>query len=781
MLSCNYTKHLTQNQTLLKENSLSLKSEKPIRYKGELESNILTLALPQPNSHLLDLSWLPKYKLWKYNNQYALFQKDSLHPKLVKHKVERPALLDTLAIRHSEKMMKQFMLNQGYFYATVKSKIIPDKKPNVSSVEYQIETGKYYDIGRVTTEIESPQLKALIQSEMKKSVLVPGEPFSNFKCAAERERLYRLIRNKGYYDFKSDNIVFDIDTVNRENILRQLDDPFAQAAGFSKDSEITKTINVQLGVQATRDSTYDQLYSIDSVIVYLKDANISDDPNQSFIENELNQVYFKYKTLPVNRKVIVRNIFIQPGDIYSPQNTEQSINRLNQLGIFKFVTVTYYKMDDKPGKLNCIISLSTAPKMNLLANIDVSTSDGDYYVGSGAGITYRNKNLFYGANQFSFRVAGSIEFRNDNLLNGQKQFYRSGNNINISSNFTFPKFIVPFNQNIFSKRNQPFTILSAGYNYIQRVNNYTIINITGSYGFNWLETAHKSWRLNPAFLTVTRVPSDLLGESFKTKLENNSYLRKIFNDNIIYGENMTFEYRSPLSNLYGNFTTLKIGLEEAGTILKGVNYVYHAISADTIQPIAHYAKLETDYRHYTNFKKSQWVNRVMIGIGAPIGRNTTLPYIKQFSSGGAFSNRGWRARTLGPGRSTDTSFQTGVGVVDRTGDIKFEANSEYRFNLVKMFSGAINLKGAFFVDAGNVWLFNKNKDVPGGEINAKYFLQDIAISSGLGIRLDFSFFVFRVDLGYPIKQPQIMTDYGFAINKLTYKSGIWNFAIGYPF
>ncbi|MBK8146256.1 MAG: BamA/TamA family outer membrane protein [Bacteroidetes bacterium] len=189
--------------------------------------------------------------------------------------------------------------------------------------------------------------------------------------------------------------------------------------------------------------------------------------------------------------------------------------------------------------------------------------------------------------------------------------------------------------------------------------------------------------------------------------------------------------------------------------------------------------MEADLRRYIRNNKSEWASRAMIGIGVPVGASEVLPYIKRYSAGGAFSNRGWRARTLGPGRSTDTTQNSTY--IDRTGDLKFEVNTEYRMNLLKLFSGVINIKGALFADMGNIWLFNKSKDIQGGEFDINYFGRDLAISAGAGLRFDFSFFVLRLDLGYPIKNPQEPDNYGFSFNKLRYRDGIWNIAIGYPF
>jgi len=782
LASCKYTKHLTQNQVLLQENTVTLESTHAIRKKGELEGAILSLASPQPNSHLLDLGFLPKFKLWKYNNRMRLYTQDTNHVKLQRRKVEKPSLIDTAAIERSARNIRQFMINQGYFYNTVEPRLKIDSVNKTGKVDYLVNTGKPYYINRITYECDYPNILWQIQQASKKSFLKTGEQFTNFNCGNERDRLYKLIRRAGLYDFKADNISFRIDTVDRSKIKRLLDDPFEQAGNYSDKSAANDSVQVMIRILQTKDSMFNSVFTLKDIFVEIIDYNRNGEIDQiPYTENELDHIHFKYRTLPINRKVVSRNILMQPGDVYNVQDVELTVTRLNQLGVFQFVNFKFVKDSLEPGKLNCYFVLTTAPIRDIVGTTDLSTSDGDYRLGLGAGIIYKNKNLAHGANQLTLRGTYATEFRNDGLLTGTKEIYQSGNNVNVSGNLSFPKFLLPFNQNIFNKRNLPYTILGANYSFIQRIQNYAFVNISGSFGYTWKETAQKSWRLNPAFLTVTRLPERFIGAAFKTKLENDKYLQQIFSDNLIYGENFTFEYVSPPRNEYLNFTTLKIGFEEAGALLSGINSLYKGAGGKSLDPIAQYLKLDADARDYKNWKKMQWVNRVMIGVGMPVGNEKTLPFIKQYSAGGAFSNRGFRARTLGPGRAGDSSYRAGVTFIDRTGDIKFEANSEFRFNLLQLFSGAINIKGATFVDAGNIWLFNPSPSVPGGEINGKYLWQDIAISAGSGLRLDFSFFVFRVDLAFAVKQPKLMQRSGWAFDQLTYKSGVWNIVVGYPF
>jgi outer membrane protein assembly factor BamA len=779
LTSCNYTKHLAQNQTLLHENKIVLKTDKPIKYKGETESVILSLITPKANTHVFDLSFLPKFKLWKYNHKFQYYEKTPNDTKIIKHKVERPAVLDSNQVKHSVLFVKQYMENLGYFYAKVDYEITPHSKQS-ADVSYKIDAGKRYLIRNVNIISENERLGTIIKDHATESLLVKGDPYTRINCGLERDRLYKIIRNEGYFDFKSDNINFTIDTSDKAKIKSLLNDPFANITTYRATSDHT-TIDVNLKVAKSRDSTYGQIYKIHKVKVFINSQTLPETKSLESHVNELDDIEFHYKDLPVNRNVISRNIFIHKDDLYNSHDYEITINRLNQLGVFQIVNIQYEKVADSNGLLNCIITVSMSPKLDLAGIVDVSTSDADYLLGTGVGLTFRNKNLAHGANLLSMRVSYSTEFNNHINNSGHKALYQSGNNFNLTNNLTFPKFIVPFNQNIFDKKNMPYTILGANYNFIRRLKNYSIVNISGSFGYTWRETQQKNWKFNPIFLTVTQVPEKYLSDEFKAKRETNSYLKNTFSNKVIQGENMLFEYRSKTKNTFSNFTTMKLGLEEAGTLLVGINSLYTRFTHDTIRAIAHFAKADFDIRRYLNRRKSQWVNRMYLGVGVPIGQSKTLPYIEQFSAGGAFSNRGWKSRNLGPGHSADNNFNSGIVALDKTGDLKLEANTEFRFNMLKLFAGAINLKGAAFIDAGNIWLMNKDSSIVGGEFNPNYFWQDIAIGSGMGLRLDFSFFVFRIDLGFPIKQPQNLTNHGFSIDHLKFSDGTWNLALGYPF
>ncbi|MBP6456301.1 MAG: BamA/TamA family outer membrane protein [Chitinophagaceae bacterium] len=774
IFSCNYTKHLTKSDRLLTANEIIINAEQPIKYKGIMIAEMQTLIPQQPNSNLFDVSILPKLKLLKYNWQFEKYKKDSLNDKIAKRKIEKPVLLQKGLVQLADSNLIKYMENKGYFYAKIKDTII-EQKNKKAKVRYTIDAGKSYVTNKIIYNVADGNVLSFLNKNQEASFAKKGKYFTKTDLGLERERLYKLMRENGYFDFKTENISFKYDTVNREKFKEILlnDFPFPE----NTTHEEYDSINVYVNILPTRDSNFLRKYAYKNIIVSFENPHV-DERNMPFIENELDGIKFIYRTLPLNRNVISRNIFIHKNEVYSTKNVEATINRLNQIGVFQFVNIDLQKSVDEEGSLDCYIKLSMAKDKDIVFNSDVSTSE-DYKLGLGGNFVYNAKNLFFGANHLASKIGYSTEFRQAD--DDKKNFFLNGNNFTFSNSLIFPKFILPFNQKKFSKSNLPFTVLSLGYGRINRVNRYVFSNITGTFGYAWKESNLKSWRVNPIFLTVTKVPEKSLGEAFKISRLNSQFLRNTFSDNVLMGENISFQYKSTNDPNSPKETTLRLNLEEAGALLSGINVLYKSFTNSEIEPIANYLRLDADLIHYKKYRKFQWVNRVMAGFGMPYADDKSLPYIKQYSEGGAFSNRGWRARTLGPGRYFDPNNKVNNEFIDITGDMKIEANTEFRFDLIKLFSGAINIKGATFIDAGNIWLYNEDVNRPGSKFNPSYFLQDIAISLGAGLRLDFSFFVFRVDLGFPIKKPYLTENAGFDFKHMKYNEGVWNVIIGYPF
>jgi len=777
--SCNYSKHLTKGETLLKENQIELNTEQSIKYKGEMIAAMNSLVEPKPNSHFFDLGLMPKVKLMKYNARYKYFSNNPNDEKIVNNKVQAPSLISEEKIRLSDSNLKRFMVNQGYFYAQVSDTII-EKSKKQAVVKYIVDAGKVYHIRKIEYDVENEEVKRLISNEEKRLLNV-GDVFTNTKFGLERERLYKLLKGRGYYAIKTENLWCELDTINRKEFTKAFEDPFGIDVESITDSSkniSNDSLDLYIKVTPTRDPNYLRAFSIGDVTVAFKSFS-SDVVDDKYQKTMADNIVFRYKELPVNRTVILQNIFFRPGELYSAANEQATYNRLSRLGTFQYVNVRYERSLEDSTVLHTYIDLTSAPRQDIEYVTDMSTSE-EYFIGFGAGITYRTRNLLKGANTLTSSLSYSLEARrNKEEPEFLKSFFLNANNLSFKTNIAFPKFLLPFAVKSY-RTNMPYTILGLSYNRVNRVGNFLLTNATGSFSYNWKETPQKSWLVTPAFLTYTRVPEDKLSQAFKDRIDSSLYLTNTYSDNFIMGENITYEYKSSLDQSSPHLHTIKLGVDEAGLLMQGINAVYNSISGKTISPIAHYLRLDADYRYYLTRRKYQWANRVRIGAGIPTFGDLSLPYIKQYSQGGAFSNRGWQLRNLGPGRrSPDTS--TNRQLLDATGDFKLEMNTEMRFNMIRLFSGAFDVKGAVFVDAGNIWLYNEDESRPGGKLEAKYLWQDIAISGGVGLRLDFSFFIFRLDLGYPLKHPYIPTNSGWDFKGLKLNDGQWNVAIGYPF
>jgi hypothetical protein len=397
--------------------------------------------------------------------------------------------------------------------------------------------------------------------------------------------------------------------------------------------------------------------------------------------------------------------------------------------------------------------------------------------------------MLRGANQLSISLTGGLELGYQKEL-GPKlidHFYLLSRNAGVNATINFPKFISPISLGNLRGINQPRTILSVGTNIMDRVDYFTLINTSASIAYNWRQNATNTWDLSPAFINILRLP--YISDTFQRRLDANDYLRNTYSENFIEGQNITFTFANRgTPGGRRSHSYLKLGLEEAGGLLSAVNELVKLENSLGLK-YSQYVKIEADGRHYIRRQHAELATRLFAGIGIPYSKSSTLPYIKQYFVGGPYSLRGWRVRQLGPGSYLDTLPKNSANFIDRTGDIKLEANVEFRFDVIQMFGGSLHVNGAVFVDAGNIWLAQPSKNYPGGEFSFGRFGKDLAISTGIGGRLDISgLFVLRVDAGFPVKNPAYQGKDGWIGDKIKPLDAEWlgsnmvtHLAIGYPF
>ncbi len=335
---------------------------------------------------------------------------------------------------------------------------------------------------------------------------------------------------------------------------------------------------------------------------------------------------------------------------------------------------------------------------------------------------------------------------------------------------------MPFSSDKLAQYADPNTIFTIAYNYQQRPD-YTRSIFNGAFGYSWRQNQFKFHELNPMEINFVNIYNE--NPIFKARIDSLSdpLLRNSYRPHATTTTNYSFTFSNQRIKQAVDFSYLKVELESAGNILRGIMSASNAQKDELGNyrvfdvPFAQYLKYDIDFRHYFVFNKgSQLVFRIQHGMGYPLKNLGVLPFESSFFGGGANSFRGWNARTIGPG-----SLSEDLNLSDQFGDIKIEVNLEYRFDIYRWFEGAI------FADAGNIWLVKEDESRPGGQFTFKNFIKEFGVSLGAGLRLDFSFFVIRLDVGLPAYDPAQIEGERWILGTGRSKSAKFNLGIGYPF
>lgn len=777
---CSSTNHLPEDRYLLRKNKVKLSSESVMYNKGEIHDILNHLVVQRPNTY--NTLGLFPLKIWKYNAFYDKYhtRPDSLLPK----SVERPVLLDSSLIPKSIQNMHSYLFNQGYFYARITDSIT--FKGKKAYVTYNINSGNNYLINKIYFDVDDSNIVRLLRANMEGTKLKKNKAFTYVLLDEERSRLTSIVRNNGYFKFSQEDMRFEIDTMDK-SFFRDVENPLENAFNFIATSRTNKkpTLDIYLIVRTKEDSSNIQFRS-KNVTVYPDYAGPLDRINDSLYVRDVDSITFKFHKRYVNSQVLADRILLTPGRNFSAADYDKTIVSLNELGIFQYIRVQTFENKDSTVSYN--VYLNKNKKHDISINGDV-TSGSTYQLGMSGGLSFRDKNFAKGANLLMISLNGGIEY-NYNEKNGEtipQHFSLLTKYYGINASLDFPKFVAPVSNRYFNNSTLPHTIITGGYNVIQRVQYFTLINSSAYYKYNWRESKSTTWDLAPAFINIIRLPEK--SQLFQNRLDSNAYLRDSYKEIFIEGENLTFSYNN-LEKKHGrNFVRLKVGLEEAGGLLGGINSLGYALN-DLFQiKYAQYTKLDFDLQRFISLPHSIVALRFYGGVGIPYGQSSTLPYVKQFYVGGPYSLRGWRIRTLGPGASFDSSLVTQANTLDRTGDIKLELNGEYRFPIIPLFAGTVKMNGALFADAGNIWLAKADSNFKNGEFALWRLGHDIAMDLGAGTRFEIaSFITLRVDVAMPVKKPYIRANEGWVFKDIAPFDPTWrannlvvNLSIGYPF
>lgn len=779
LFGCNSVKRVNDGEYLLRKNTLKIKSDKTITHKGELSDQLSLIVAQKTNTYW---SGIFPIKLWRYNARYKKYAQVSALD--LPKSMEKPVIYDSLLQKRSIINIKNFLANQGYFNAKIADTVIFKHKK--AYVTYRINTGINYRIDNVRLDIDDSLILSIVKRGMFNTIFKREAEYSKALADEERTRIVTLLHNNGFYKFSLDNITFQLDTVNKSE-FRNADNLVESAINFLtlQKQQRKYAIDIKTIIRSNGEPDAYEQYHIGRITVFPDFEDNSDFRDTSMIVKTVNGINYRYHNYYVRENVLQKQIFIRPGDLYAQADHDLTISKLNDLGIFQYVRLNFREDTTQKTKiLNCAIYLAPAKKMDAGLNYEVANAT-TYILGTSIGANFRDKNLFKGANLFSISLTGGVEF-GYNELQGQSfqdHLYLQSTNIGVNTSLIFPKFLLPFKQTKFSDKNLPRTQLGLGVNVLDRLNYFKLSNITANFSYNWKQSISNTWDLSPAFASVV-LPSHI-SDSFQRQLDSNDFLRNSYRRTFIEGENISFTFSDQVKKQGRNYNYLRLAFEEAGLVMSGVNAISKSITKSQDFIFDQYLKFDLDARKYITARHSSFAFRFLAGIGNPYGGSSTLPYVKQYFVGGPYSIRGWRPRTLGPVSVSDSNNT----LIDRTGDIKLEMNAEFRFDMIQLFSGTINLNGALFTDAGNTWLARKSVNYPNGELDISRFGHDIAMSTGAGLRIIIaSFFTVRLDAAFPIKNPYITANSGWVLREVDLGNSSWraqnlvlNVAIGMPF
>lgn len=785
--SCSNTKYLAKDQSLLVSSDVDIKSDLSASEEDELKNTLTSssIMLQHPNTKFLGLFRL---KLWLYNQKNSEKKKGRIWKWLLIDKnMEPPVIFDSSKAKQSTQNMVSYLNNQGFFYASAKYKA--KTKSQKTNLNYKVNTGKIFLIDSIDYNIPDTSIQQAVLSHSKHSLIKEGDPFKIEALNLERNRIADIVRSAGYYTFSDEDVQFVVDTINK-SIFRNIFDPFANLQNYvnAQGNNEQPKMDITIRILNPTDSTFYKKYYIRRIYVYPDYSAYATPNSERFQQKKYKDLIIRTDKEIIRPRVLDNNILLNSDALYSQTDHLQTIQRLNSLGAWKFINVEMDTVSRNSDSLDCYIFLIPAKKQEVSLNLE-ATSSSDYIIGGAVNLNYQNNNINKAANQLKVNLKSGIEWNSDST----RPFYIQAREFSGNANLSFPRFITPWKIKDVGRFSNPHTTLGLGLSYLNRLGFFSLTNFNGSFGYDWNETDYKKWIVQPFTLEYNRIFN--ISENFSKQLEANPFLRNSFSSVFIEGENASFIFNNqgPLHQKRVNY--LRINLDESGLLLNGIDAIIRGVSGGnssfnklTTVNYSQYIKIDAEFKHYYNLKHSTLVSRIYGGIGIPYGNSDVLPYIKQFTAGGPNSMRGWRLRALGPGSYYNPEVNNPDIFPDQTGEMKLEGNLEYRFDIFKLFEGFMKVKGALFVDAGNIWNLKANPYKPGSEFKLGRLYQDIAVDGGFGIRLDFSYAILRFDFATPFKVPYISDNYGWIMNTIHPFNSRWrrnnivfNFAVGYPF
>ena len=652
--------------------------------------------------------------------------------RLLRNMGEPPVLLDTALASLSCRDIRQSLRNSGYLDAEVE--MLPITHGKKVTTNYMLQPGRAYYVGQVNYRIDDPQINQLLAlDDSTRRGIRSGQQFNVALLDQERKRLTQMLTDNGYFRFHKDNITFMADT-----------------SANSQQVDVTLWLRTFSNSQKT--DTLHSRYRVASV------SYESGNPKDSVIH--------------LRKGILEECTHFDPGDYYSATALRNTYNHFGRLGAVRYTNIAFTERPDT-ALLDCVIQLQTNKPSTLSFQPEGTNTAGD--LGAAASLTYQNRNLFRGSENLTIELRGAYEAIRGLEGYSNQDFLE----YSLETRLQFPRFIVPFLSKQVRRNSNATSEVSLLYDLQNRPEFHRRV-VSTTWRYKW-QQQNKRHQYQLDMLDLNYVFMPWISETFR-KL----YLDDVTSRNAILRYNYEDLFITKIGFGYGynnGQTALKTNLETSGNLLGLGSRIFGAEKDSRGQynvfniAYAQYVKADIDLTRSLQLDyNNQLVFHLGLGVAYPYGNSSVLPFEKRYFSGGANSVRGWSVRRLGPGKYKGRDGR--IDFINQTGDMKLDLNAEYRTHLFW------KLGGALFVDAGNIWTLREYKEQPGGQFTLKDFPSQIAVGYGMGLRINFDYFIVRFDLGmkainpayeeddsehYPLLHPRFSRDYAF------------HFAVGLPF
>ncbi len=752
---CSVGKYLPPGEKLYRGATVKVERQKDVKTSEKVLRKQLKQAVrPKINKFILG----QPYKVWwwyvigepKREKGFKAFLRSKLG--------EPPVLSSRVNATVTAENMKSYLENIGYFHSQVTGDTT--NSGYFTKAIYNARVFPQHSFRNITWVNDSSALLKELSSgydtTKRKSItglLKPGMPYRLSDIQAERERLDLRLKSKGYYYFNPDFIM-----------------------AYADSTIGNYQVDLFLNIKNTTPQNARHAYTINSIMVFPNYTLLDPPPDTSKIGTvEFDTLLIRDTVHRFKWDLFKRAITYRPDKLYSSIDQNTTLNRFINLGVFKFTKNRYEAVIDSadPYRLNVFYYLTPAKKKSLQAEIDGFSKE-NKYVGSQLSVNWRNRNTFRGSELLTVKAYGSFEISlNDSLQ--KNNIYRVGTEVALN----FPRYLIPFfrikEKNLYPARTQ----FLLGYEYFMKQSFYAKSIFRFNYEFQWKESANKQHVLAPVSFAYLKA-SNVTDSFYKAAAINPSLLANV-NDEAILGSyyNYTFNTLNPQARHQWYFNT---SLEAAGNIAGAIAGAKEPNTKKIFgAPFAQYVKGDADLRYTKRFRsKMQWASRIQVGIGFPYHNSSRLPFSRQYVIGGSSSLRAFSVRSIGPGSYLPTPydkayFQT-IG-----GDYKILLNSELRIPLAGRFNAAV------FADIGNIWTKDSSLFGRAGQLKKDSY-KELAVATGVGLRIDASILLLRFDLGIPLHKPYLPEGQRWVINQINFGSSAWrkenlvlNIAIGYPF